>query len=477
MRKYIIILLLTVTAAMAASCSRLTGSRETGQESTSAGETAETPATAPSETETKALPEPTGETPTAPETAEGEEEHNWEKTAIIATDIHYLSRELTDYGSGFQYMVEHGDGKVMTYVEQIVDAFLDEVVRKKPDVLILTGDLSYNGEKLSHEELAEKLYAVEKQGIPVLVIPGNHDANNPNAAEFRREDRLPAAPVTPQQFREIYQDFGYNEAISEDENSLSYVYRIDDYNWIMMLDSCLFYPQTHEGGGIHPETMKWIEKELEHAWDEAANVIVAAHHNLLDESEVYAFNCTIENNEELRFLMGEWGVRLFLSGHLHVQHFKEDESHGTYEVVTSSLTTPQCQYGLLTFRDDTSFSYRTQMLDMEGWARRNKREEEDLLNFEAFKEPFLRRVFYNQSYDILSKMPELHESTVKVMSEYYSDLNYHYYQGTAYSMVDDARETFAYRLWKEYSNVVAPGDYVQYIMGDALTDYNVLEVD
>lgn len=481
MKKYIVPLLLAAAAvSLTVSCSKLTGTKESppadisGTEaSTETGQTAAAEQPEPSVAGTTAP----AETPTAPAGTGAGDGYNWEKTAIIGTDLHYLSRQLTDYGSGFQYMVEHGDGKVMTYVEPIVDAFLEEVAEKKPDVLILTGDISFNGEYLSHQELAAKLYSVEEQGIPVLVIPGNHDANNPAAAEFRKEDRLPAATTTPAQFREIYQDFGYNEALSEDESSLSYVYRIDEYNWMFMLDSCLFYPQNHEGGAIHPETLKWLEQQLELAWDEGVNAIVCAHHNLLDESEVYAFNCTIENNEELRELLAEGGVRLFLSGHLHVQHNKEDEDYGIYEIVTSSLVTPQCQYGMLTFRDDSGFSYHTEILDVEAWARKHQRTEEDLLNFEAFKEPFLRRVFYNQSYDILSGIPELRESHVKQMSEFYSDLNYHYYQGTAYKIAAEAKKTAAYKLWEEYSNYVAPADYVQYILEDALRDYNILEVD
>lgn len=30
---------------------------------------------------------------------------------LLASDIHYLSRGLTDFGDGFKYKVEHGDGK------------------------------------------------------------------------------------------------------------------------------------------------------------------------------------------------------------------------------------------------------------------------------------------------------------------------------------------------------------------------------
>ena len=220
-------------------------------------------------------------------TKEEESEYEWEGRAVIGTDIHYLSRELTDGGSVFQYMVEHGDGKVVTYIEQITDAFLEEVIRQKPDVLILSGDLTLDGEKKSHEELAEKLYTVEEAGIPVVVIPGNHDINNRHAAQYKGEERFPAEFTTPEEFRDIYWDFGYGEAVSEDLTSLSYVYELDEHNWLLMLGTCQYQQKALVGGAISTETYGWIEEQLEDAWDNDKNVIPVAHHNLLDESEIY----------------------------------------------------------------------------------------------------------------------------------------------------------------------------------------------
>ena len=34
------------------------------------------------------------------------------KRIVLMTDIHYLADSLTDKGEEFQYMVEHGDGKL-----------------------------------------------------------------------------------------------------------------------------------------------------------------------------------------------------------------------------------------------------------------------------------------------------------------------------------------------------------------------------
>lgn len=184
-----------IAALLGAGCTRRTGTDNTptetdgtaGTENTETEPSGKGPETSEPST-IESFPVPTTEPATEPEPPkETEPEFNWEKTAIVATDIHYLARSLTDGGSSFQYMVEHGDGKVVTYIEQIVDAFLEEVIAQKPDMLILSGDLTLDGEKKSHEELAGKLYSVQNAGIPVLVIPGNHDINNHHAAEYPGE--------------------------------------------------------------------------------------------------------------------------------------------------------------------------------------------------------------------------------------------------------------------------------------------------
>ncbi|MFQ8842968.1 MAG: metallophosphoesterase family protein [Clostridium fessum] len=59
-----------------------------------------------------------------------------------------------------------------------MDAFLDDMKEEDPDLLILSGDLTLDGEKASHEELAELLEGLSEAGIEVAVIPGNHDINN-----------------------------------------------------------------------------------------------------------------------------------------------------------------------------------------------------------------------------------------------------------------------------------------------------------
>lgn len=91
-------------------------------------------------------------------------------TLFVATDLHYLAPELTDHGSCFTQMIERGDGKVMAYSEELVEAFVAQVIARHPDALILSGDLTFDGERASHEALAVKLAQARRDGCRVITV-------------------------------------------------------------------------------------------------------------------------------------------------------------------------------------------------------------------------------------------------------------------------------------------------------------------
>ena len=155
----------------------------------------------------------------------------------------------------------------------------------------------------------------------------------------------------------------------------------------------------------------------------------------------------------------------------------EEEDNNLYEIVSSSMTTPECKYGLLTYRDDCSFSYHTEEVDVEKWAAENGRTEEELLHFTEFRRPFLEQVFKNEAYGVLQHMEEITEEERLQMCEYYAWVNYMYYQGKAVEIRDAAYEDPAYGLWDSKGYITILRDYVVSILNDAKRDYNYLEVE
>ena len=285
--------------------------------------------------------------------------------AVIASDLHYIAPELTDGGPGYQQILKNGDSKFMPYVEEITDAFLDEVLADPPDVVLLTGDLTFNGAEISHRRLAGKLQRLEDAGIPVLVLPGNHDVYNENAALYRGGsfERVPFA--SGESFAEIYRDFGPGEALSADSDSLSYVWQLNEQVWIMMLDE----NTAHDFCGLSDRSFQWIEAQLQKAREEGRFVLVAGHQNVFQHS-IFRGGYVIQEAQRLQELLRRYGVPLCLSGHLHTQHVQSED--GLTEIATSALCSYPCQYAVLT-AEDGRLRYGTRRLDLAAWAERNGR--------------------------------------------------------------------------------------------------------
>ena len=285
--------------------------------------------------------------------------------AVIASDLHYIAPELTDGGPGYQQTLKNGDSKFMPYVEEITDAFLDEVLLDPPDVVLLTGDLTFNGAEISHRRLAGKLQKLEDAGIPVLVLPGNHDVYNENAARYRGGsfERVPFADS--ESFAEIYRDFGPGEALSADSDSLSYVWQLNEQVWIMMLDE----DTAHDFCGLSDRSFQWIEAQLQKAREEGRFVLVAGHQNVFQHS-IFRGGYVIQEAQRLQELLRRYGVPLCLSGHLHTQHVLSED--GLTEIATSALCSYPCQYAVLT-AEDGRLRYGTRRLDLAAWAERNGR--------------------------------------------------------------------------------------------------------
>ena len=285
--------------------------------------------------------------------------------AVIASDLHYIAPELTDGGPGYQQTLKNGDSKFMPYVEEITDAFLDEVLADPPDVVLLTGDLTFNGAEISHRRLAGKLQRLEDAGIPVLVLPGNHDVYNENAALYRGGsfERVPF--VSGESFAEIYRDFGPGEALSADSDSLSYVWQLNEQVWIMMLDE----NTAHDFCGLSDRSFQWIEAQLQKAREEGRFVLVAGHQNVFQHS-IFRGGYVIQGAQRLQELLRRYGVPLCLSGHLHTQHVLSED--GLTEIATSALCSYPCQYAVLT-AEDGRLRYGTRRLDLAAWAERNGR--------------------------------------------------------------------------------------------------------
>ncbi len=403
--------------------------------------------------------EPDGEAPSEageesdsePEREEPEEEGlPW---VMLASDLHYLSPRTHDGGEAFLAMMrEEDDGKPDQYSEEMVDALLEEAVRQQPSALILAGDITHNGERQNHEELAEKLLKAEQAGVTVLVIPGNHDINNPRASVYFDDERQGTDRLeTGEDFYEIYRRFGYDEAASRDEASLSYVYHLDESHWVMMLDSCQYEERNLVNGRIREETLEWMEEQLEEAREQGALVLPVAHHNLLQESRLYKTECTLENGEAVTELLEKFQIPLYVSGHLHAQRVKkhkeepgtEEDAYGITEIVLGPYSIPPCEYGVLGWDENGLLKFKTEETDVGRYAARKGSTDGVLLDFARTGPELVKDVIrYQTGKHHLAISGEGEER----MLELYANLYLDYCSGNPIDR-KVVTSTFGYEMW------------------------------
>lgn len=436
-------------------------------------------------TESKGRGDGDGKNDTDLDSAAAPEDIFVQQKIVVATDIHYLAEELSgNRCESFMAAVEAGDGQVLQYGWEILDAFIEDMLKEKPDLVVLSGDLTLNGEKKSHEELSGKLYTLLDNDIQVAVIPGNHDINNTMARGFTADGPVKVDTVTPEEFAEIYADFGYVAADERDSASLSYLYKLDDYYWILMLDTCQYTPANQIGGMIRRETYEWMEEQLSDAWTDGAQVITVSHHNLLDQSGVsreFYDNCTIEHNERLIQTLYDGHVRLHLSGHLHLQHHMQDPDSEIYEIVTGSLVMSPCHYGVLRVMEDGSYIYDAKSVDVDGWAKRKGYKNKDLSDFTFFCETFLKRIAYKDALDDLRKHTMerklfFSDERIEKMARFYAELCVYYYEGRVYEIWDSVTESEEFQYWSEVDYISELSDFLQNILEDEAKDFSHLEL-
>lgn len=375
-------------------------------------------------------------------------------TIAIAADLHYLSPELTDHGSAFQRVIEQADGKVMEYSEELLEAFTEQIIAQAPDVLILAGDLTFNGERASHEALARKLRRVTDAGIYVLVLPGNHDLENPMAVSYQGDGYQRTESISSEEFEALYGEFGPTQASSRDSNSLSYVVELSQGLWVLAVDA----NPPDAPGRVKAETVQWAEQQLLRARESGARVLAVSHQSLLRHNALLNDGFQMENAPALTVLYQKYGVLCNLAGHLHIQHIISRQN--ITEILTSSLAVSPNQYGVLKVTENGA-DYHTEPVDVSAWAKAQGRNEAALLHFEDYASDFFYSTAYRQAVTELADAPD-----AEAMADYFAQVNAAYFAGR---MDTAPQSTELPRKWKKQDSFLAA--YLQSMTTDFGTDF------
>lgn len=273
------------------------------------------------------------------------------KIAVLS-DVHYMDPSLlkngAENGDAFLRYLD-ADPKLVQYSDGIFKSAIAKVKAEKPDILLIAGDLTKDGERVSHLSVAGLLKQIGDLGTKVIVVPGNHDIQNPEARTYDGNNAYPTPSISPNEFSTIYADFGYGSATARDPNSLSYVSQPLPDLWVIAIDGCKYYENVGDiavvGGVIKPLTMEWIKGQLELAKKKNVRVLGLMHHNLIEhytaQSQLDPGYVT-DNFESNANALMDAGLDVIFTGHYHANDVSSREYNGNtlYDVETASLVDP-----------------------------------------------------------------------------------------------------------------------------------------
>lgn len=386
-----------------------------------------------------------------------------ETRIVVASDMHYLSRQLIDDEGVLMRITRNADGKMTHYSPEICRAFVDAMLEERPDAVVLSGDLTLNGSYESHEEMIELLRTLQDAGIPVLALSGNHDTTG-TAYRFSPEGATEIEGMNDDEFIEAYAEFGFSRARSRDSVSFSYMYPVSDCVWLLVLD----VNSNHTYGTVRDETFVWMEEQLQQAREAGVRVIGVTHQNLHVHNRMFVFGYQINNAGKLLQMYQEYGVTLNLSGHMHLQHITEHG--GVTDISTSSLSVWPLHYGFLAI-DDSGVEYETRELDVAAWAEREGITDPDLLNFYDCSREFFdatTRIKQERRLEGCGASPE----EIDRMIRFAEDRNRTVFRGYPDTKPDET----ALELWHKYMPSSFSSVYMQDGVDEALTDMRRLSL-
>ena len=186
---------------------------------------------------------------------------------LVFSDPHYFDPSLGTSGAAFADYLAH-DRKLVAESDAIMRAMVGYVDAENPQFVLVSGDLTKDGEQLSHQTVAGYLAQMKTGGRRVFVVPGNHDIQNDAASSYAGDVATPVPAISASEFADIYKDLGFGEAIARDANSLSYVAELVPGLWLLALDSCI-YGDTRgpmqSSGRLLDGTRAWIQSQLDQA--------------------------------------------------------------------------------------------------------------------------------------------------------------------------------------------------------------------
>ena len=282
----------------------------------------------------------------------------------LVTDPHYFDESFGRSGSAYEAR-SRTDQKCVAETPAILDAgFAQIAADRETRVILIPGDLVYRGEYQSHVGFRKRLYRLQEAGKKIYLITARHDyAENP--CEFIGDRTVPVAGMERSDLRDFYREFGFDDAIAEHRESMSYVAQLAPGLRLLALNcdgDCKDFK------GLWPEQLDWAVAQIQAAHAAGERIIAMTHYPLLPFSAVMGLigDAHLTDWEQTANTLADAGLELIFTGHMHAQAVTEHISpagNTITDVQTGCFVGCPCAYRKVTVAPDGQVNIRSYTID------------------------------------------------------------------------------------------------------------------
>lgn len=274
----------------------------------------------------------------------------------LVTDTHFFDPSFKRSGAAYEKR-SISDQKCVAETPAIIDAGFKQIADdKETNIILIPGDLVYRGEYQSHIGLRNRLYKLKEQGKKTYLITARHDYDDNDSFEFDGDKMLPVKAMPRDELRDFYKDFGFDGAISEHKESMSYVAQLADGIRLLALNcdgDCKDFK------GLWDNQMKWVLEQIEDAHRTGNYIFAMTHYPLLPFSPIMNLisDSHLTDWEKRANQFADAGLDLIFTGHMHAQAVTEyvtENGNKITDVQTGCFVGCPCAYRKVTIKDSTA---------------------------------------------------------------------------------------------------------------------------
>ncbi|MBQ9552378.1 MAG: metallophosphoesterase, partial [Clostridia bacterium] len=180
----------------------------------------------------------------------------------LITDTHFFKNSLGAWGEGYNEFMSL-EQKCFAETETIDRAVISFLMEdRSADTVLIAGDLSFNGEKESHEEFSRLLGQLKDSGKRIFVVTAGHDCAEHPFCFPGTAEKQPAEGVSFDELLDYYHEFGYDQAIAFNREHMSYVAQLSEGVRLLVLCN-----DTAQGRALEydDEFYGWIVEQCQQA--------------------------------------------------------------------------------------------------------------------------------------------------------------------------------------------------------------------